>query len=56
MDIRPMAWEARIIEPSAAPSVTVILRVTYYSLEAICSQVEAERDIAWTSFVRARVS
>ena len=51
-----MAWEARIIEPSPATSVTVILRVTYYSLEAICSQVEAEPDIAWMSLARARVS
>ena len=51
-----MVWEARVIEPSPAPCVTVILRVTYYSLEAICSQVEAERDIAWTSFAEGRLS
>ncbi len=32
-----MVWQATVIAPSAAADVTVIVRVTYRSLEALCS-------------------
>jgi len=42
LDIRPMAWQATVIAPAANAEVTVILRVTYHSLEALCRDDDAD--------------
>ena len=39
LDIRPMVWDASVIAPSEVGGVTVILRVTYSTLEAICGDL-----------------
>jgi len=39
VDIRPMVWDASVIAPSQCDEVTVILRVTYNTLEAICGDL-----------------
>ena len=36
LDIRPMILDAQVIEPTETEDVTVVMRVTYNSLEAIC--------------------
>jgi len=33
-----MAWQATLVAPSPDTAVTVIVRVTYYSLEALCRE------------------
>ena len=38
MDIRPMVWQATVIAPAADADVTIVMRVTYLSLEQICSE------------------
>jgi hypothetical protein len=38
-DIRAMVWDARVIEPTASEDVTVVMRVTYHTLEAICGEL-----------------
>ena len=34
-----MVWDAQVIAPSPAEDVTVVLRVTYQTLEAICDEL-----------------
>jgi hypothetical protein len=38
-EIRAMVWDARVIEPTSSEDVTVVLRVTYHSIEAICGEL-----------------
>ena len=38
-EIRAMVWDARVIEPATSEDVTVLLRVTYLSIEAICGEL-----------------
>lgn len=40
IDIRPMAWQATVIAPAADADVTVVVRVTYYSIEQLCADEE----------------
>ena len=46
MEISAMAWEAKVIEPSAAEDVTVLMRVTYHSIEALCGDLFDETESA----------
>ena len=46
MEISAMAWEAEVIEPSAAEDVTVLMRVTYHSIEALCGDLFDETESA----------
>ena len=46
MEISAMAWEAKVIEPSAAADVTVLMRVTYHSIEALCGELFDETESA----------
>ena len=39
-----MVWDARVIAPSAAMDVTVVMRVTYHSIESICGELFDETD------------
>lgn len=39
-----MVWDARVIAPSAAMDVTVIMRVTYLSIESICGELFDETE------------
>ena len=39
-----MAWDAKVIEPSAAEDVTVLLRVTYHSIETLCGDLFDETE------------
>lgn len=43
-DIRAMVWDARVIAPSAAMDVTVVMRVTYHSIESICGELFDETE------------
>ena len=38
-DIRAMVWDAHVIAPTLSDDVTVIMRVTYHTLEAICGEL-----------------
>jgi hypothetical protein len=38
-EIRAMVWDARVIEPASSDDVTVLMRVTYHSIEAICGEL-----------------
>ncbi|HUQ41147.1 MAG TPA: hypothetical protein VM052_01470 [Candidatus Limnocylindrales bacterium] len=44
MDIRAMVWDARVIAPSAAHDVTVLVRVTYHGIEALCGDLFDETE------------
>jgi hypothetical protein len=46
MEISAMAWDAKVIEPSAAEDVTVLMRVTYHSIEALCGELFHETESA----------
>ena len=46
MEISAMAWDAKVIEPSAAEDVTVLMRVTYHSIEALCGDLFDETESA----------
>ncbi len=46
MEISAMAWEAKVIEPSAAEDITVLMRVTYHSIEALCGDLFDETESA----------
>jgi len=35
-EIRPMVWSAQVIAPAADADVTILMRVSYRSLEEIC--------------------
>ena len=37
LDIRPMAWQATVIAPAEDADVTVVVRVTYYTIEQLCA-------------------
>jgi len=37
IDIRPMAWQATVIAPAPDADVTVVVRVTYWSIEQLCA-------------------
>jgi hypothetical protein len=39
MEISAMAWDAKVIEPSAAEDVTILMRVTYHSIESLCGDL-----------------
>ena len=39
MDLRPMVWDAAMMAPAPDADVTVVLRVTYRTLEQICDDV-----------------
>ena len=43
-DIRPMIWSAQVIAPAADADVTVLMRVTYNTLEQICGSLFDSRD------------
>ena len=43
-DIRPMIWSAQVIAPAADADVTVLMRVSYRSLEEICGSLFESRD------------
>jgi hypothetical protein len=43
-DIRPMIWSAQVIAPAADADVTVVMRVTYNTLEQICGSLFDSRD------------
>ena len=38
-DIRAMVWDAQVIAPALSEDVTVVMRVTYHTLEAICDEL-----------------
>jgi len=38
-EIRAMVWDARVIEPTSSEDVTVVMRVTYHTIEAICGEL-----------------
>ena len=43
-DIRPMIWSAQVIAPAAADAnVTVLMRVSYRTLEEICGALFEDR-------------
>ena len=39
-----MVWDARVIAPSAAMDVTVVMRVTYHSIESLCGELFDETE------------
>jgi hypothetical protein len=43
-DIRPMIWSAQVIAPAADADVTILMRVSYRSLEEICGSLFEHRD------------
>jgi hypothetical protein len=43
-DIRPMIWSAQVIAPAEDANVTVLMRVSYRSLEEICGALFERRD------------
>jgi hypothetical protein len=43
-DIRPMVWSAQVIAPAADANVTILMRVSYRSLEEICGALLESRD------------
>jgi len=43
-DIRPMVWTAQVIAPAADADVTILMRVSYRSLEQICGSLFDTRD------------
>jgi hypothetical protein len=43
-DIRPMVWTAQVIAPAADADVTVLMRVSYRSLEQICGALLEARE------------
>ena len=45
LDIRPMVWDASVIAASEQDDVTIILRVTYSTLEQICADLIDVREI-----------
>ena len=47
-DIRAMVWDAKVMEPTTSEDVTVVMRVTYHSLEAICGEMFDETESAPT--------
>ena len=38
-EIRAMAWDAQVIAPTSSEDVTVVMRVTYHTIEAICGDL-----------------
>jgi hypothetical protein len=46
IEISAMAWDAKVMEPSAAEDVTVLMRVTYHSIEALCGELFDETESA----------
>ncbi len=47
-DLRPMLWQATIIAPAADAGVTVVLRVTYRTIEALCAAEDDPVELALT--------
>ena len=37
-DIRAMVWDAQVIAPASSDEVTIVMRVTYHTIEAICGE------------------
>jgi hypothetical protein len=46
IDLRPMVWDAEMVAPASGAGATVVLRVTYRTLEEICDAVLAVDDSA----------
>jgi hypothetical protein len=46
MEISAMAWDAKVMEPSDAKDVTVLMRVTYHSIESLCGDIFDETESA----------
>jgi hypothetical protein len=47
-DIRAMVWDARVIAPTTSDDVTILMRVTYHTLEAICGELFDDTESAPT--------
>ena len=41
LDLRPVVWDASMVTPSEDDGVTIVLRVTYRTLEEIILDVDA---------------
>ena len=46
-DIRPMVWSAQVIAPAADANVTILMRVSYRTLEEICAALIESRDAVY---------
>ena len=42
VDLRPVVWDATVVTPRDDRGVTLVLRVTYRTLEQLCGEVCAE--------------
>lgn len=42
VDLRPVVWDATVVTPRGDRGVTIVLRVTYRTLEQLCGEVCAE--------------
>ena len=36
VDLQPVVWDATVVTPREDPGVTIVLRVTYRTIEQIC--------------------
>ena len=45
-DIRPMIWSAQVIAPAEDANVTVLMRVSYRTLEEICGVLFEDQKVA----------
>lgn len=42
VDLRPVVWDATVVTPRCDRGVTIVLRVTYRTLEQLCGDVCGE--------------
>lgn len=42
VDLRPVVWDATVVTPRDDRGVTIVLRVTYRTLEQLCGEVCSE--------------
>ncbi len=42
VDLRPVVWDATVVTPRDGRGVTIVLRVTYRTLEQLCGETCAE--------------
>lgn len=42
VDLRPVVWDATVVTPRSDRGVTIVLRVTYRTLEQLCGDVCGE--------------
>ena len=42
VDLRPVVWDATVVTPRDDRGVTIVLRVTYHTIEQLCGDMFAE--------------